>query len=140
MDLCRAIMVSVMLERPISIDRSCTVQFIVERRRGGEPNGADFNVPEYLLPNQEDVLLTPLFATTSRIKVTGIPGYPIFSHRGHGCQHSLSVQTAKVLGTYLILDSSEVLSVCQWKFLGLHRRRSDPYSERGTVTSIVSFS
>jgi hypothetical protein len=34
-----------------------------------ESSGNDFNVPEYLLPNQKDVQLTPLFITNNKISV-----------------------------------------------------------------------
>jgi len=42
---------------------------LLERKKGAETNGVDFNVPEYLLPNQKDVLLTPLFSTNSKNRV-----------------------------------------------------------------------
>lgn len=40
-----------------------------DRRKGAEQNGLEFNVPDYLLPNQKDVQLSPLFATTSKTRV-----------------------------------------------------------------------
>lgn len=42
---------------------------IVDRRKGLEGNSIDFNVPEYLLPNQKEISLVPLFATNTKIKV-----------------------------------------------------------------------
>jgi len=49
----------------------------VDRRKGGENNGNDFNVPEYLLPNQKDVLLTPLFTTNNKANVINNNHYSI---------------------------------------------------------------
>ncbi len=45
------------------------IWIFVDRKKGGETNGIDFNVPEYLLPNQKDVLLTPLFTTNNKNRV-----------------------------------------------------------------------
>jgi hypothetical protein len=42
---------------------------LLDRKKGAEINGVDFNVPEYLLPNQKDVLLTPLFTVNSKNRV-----------------------------------------------------------------------
>ncbi len=44
-------------------------RFFLDRRKGGDINGNDFNVPDYLLPNQKDVLLTPLFITNNKVNV-----------------------------------------------------------------------
>ena len=52
---------SVVLNRKDSFD--------LERRKGVETNGVDFSVPEYLLPNQKDILLTPLFAMNNKNRV-----------------------------------------------------------------------
>ncbi len=41
----------------------------LDRRKGGDINGNDFNVPDYLLPNQKDILLTPLFTTNNKANV-----------------------------------------------------------------------
>ena len=41
----------------------------LDRKKGVETNGIDFNVSEYLLPNQKDVLLTPLFAVNTKNRV-----------------------------------------------------------------------
>lgn len=41
----------------------------LDRRKAGDNSGNDFNVPEYLLPNQKDVLLTPLFSANNKVKV-----------------------------------------------------------------------
>jgi hypothetical protein len=49
------------------IDR-CVFSFI-DRRKGVETIGNDFNVPEYLLPNQKDVQLIPLFTTNTKVNV-----------------------------------------------------------------------
>ena len=43
--------------------------FDLERRKGVESNGVDFSVPEYLLPNQKDIFLTPLFAMNNKNRV-----------------------------------------------------------------------
>ena len=40
-----------------------------ERRKGHETNTVDFNVPEYLQPNQNEISLSPLFATNTKLKV-----------------------------------------------------------------------
>lgn len=40
-----------------------------DRRKTGDTNSNDFIVPEYLLPNQQDILLTPLFTTNTKIQV-----------------------------------------------------------------------
>ena len=44
-------------------------EFVLERRKGAETNGVDFSVPEHLLPNQKDILLTPLFAMNNKNRV-----------------------------------------------------------------------
>jgi hypothetical protein len=41
----------------------------LDRRKGAETTGNDFNVPDYLLPNQKDVLMTPLFTTNNKVNV-----------------------------------------------------------------------
>jgi hypothetical protein len=41
----------------------------IDRKKGTETNTIEFNVPEYLLPNQKDVLITPLFTTNSKFRV-----------------------------------------------------------------------
>ncbi len=51
---------------------SVFMEFVLDRRKGAETNGVDFNVPEYLLPNQKDVLLSPLFAVNSKNRVCNI--------------------------------------------------------------------
>ncbi len=43
--------------------------FVLDRKKGAETNENDSNVPEYLLPNQKDVLLTPLFTTNNKVNV-----------------------------------------------------------------------
>jgi len=49
--------------------------FFLDRRKGVETNGNDFNVPEYLLPNQKDVQLTPLFTTNNKVNVNSFYYY-----------------------------------------------------------------
>jgi len=46
----------------------CIFSFL-DRRKGVENSGNDFNVPEYLLPNQKDVQLIPLFTTNNKVNV-----------------------------------------------------------------------
>lgn len=41
----------------------------LDRKKGVEMNENDSSVPEYLLPNQNDVLLTPLFTTNNKVNV-----------------------------------------------------------------------
>ncbi|CAF0752547.1 unnamed protein product [Adineta ricciae] len=74
-----------------------------DRKKGTETNGTDFNVPEYLLPNQKDVLLTPLFATNNKIrplqclKVLSYSGWnpPNGSRKLHGDLMYLQVTTCE---------------------------------------------
>ncbi|CAF3833852.1 unnamed protein product [Rotaria magnacalcarata] len=40
---------------------------VVNRRNGAETNGNDSIVPEYRIPNQKEILLTPLFTTNNKI-------------------------------------------------------------------------
>ncbi|CAF3555097.1 unnamed protein product [Adineta steineri] len=72
-----------------------------DRKKGTETNGLEFNVPEYLLPNQKDILLTPLFATNSKtrplqcLKVLSYSGWnpPNGSRKLHGDLMYLQVTT-----------------------------------------------
>jgi len=74
-----------------------------ERKKGAETNGVDFNVPEYLLPNQKDVLLTPLFSTNSKnrplqcLKILSYSGWnpPNGSRKLHGDLMYLQVTTCE---------------------------------------------
>lgn len=45
------------------------LNWFLERRKGAETNGVDFNVPEYLLPNQKEIQLTSLFAMNNKNRV-----------------------------------------------------------------------
>ncbi|UJR33486.1 hypothetical protein I4U23_020931 [Adineta vaga] len=74
-----------------------------DRKKGIETNGTDFNVPEYLLPNQKDVQLTPLFTTNNKIrplqclKVLSYSGWnpPNGSRKLHGDLMYLQVTTCE---------------------------------------------
>jgi len=74
-----------------------------DRRKGAEQNGLEFNVPDYLLPNQKDVQLSPLFATTSKtrplqcLKVLSYSGWnpPNGSRKLHGDLMYLQVTTCE---------------------------------------------
>ncbi|CAF2337641.1 unnamed protein product [Rotaria sp. Silwood2] len=74
-----------------------------ERKKAAETNGFDFNVPEYLLPNQKDILLTPLFTTNNKsrplqcLKVLSYSGWnpPNGSRKLHGDLMYLQVTTCE---------------------------------------------
>ncbi|CAF3862709.1 unnamed protein product, partial [Rotaria sordida] len=73
----------------------------IDRRKGSETNGNDSIVPEYLLPNQKDILLTPLFTTNNKInrlqciKMLSYSGWnpPNGSRKLHGDLMYLKVTT-----------------------------------------------
>ncbi|CAF4725779.1 unnamed protein product [Rotaria sp. Silwood1] len=74
-----------------------------DRKKAAETNGFDFNVPEYLLPNQKDILLTPLFTTNNKsrplqcLKVLSYSGWnpPNGSRKLHGDLMYLQVTTCE---------------------------------------------
>ncbi|CAF2760309.1 unnamed protein product [Rotaria sp. Silwood2] len=74
-----------------------------DRRKGAETNANDSIVPEYLLPNQKDILLTPLFTTNNKInrlqslKILSYSGWnpPNGSRKLHGDLMYLKVTTCE---------------------------------------------
>ncbi|CAF3605331.1 unnamed protein product [Rotaria sp. Silwood1] len=74
-----------------------------DRRKSAETSGSDSIVPEYLLPNQKDILLTPLFTTNNKInrlhclKILSYSGWnpPNGSRKLHGDLMYLKVTTCE---------------------------------------------
>ncbi|CAF2154338.1 unnamed protein product [Rotaria magnacalcarata] len=74
-----------------------------DRKKAAETNGFDFNVPEYLLPSQKDILVTPLFTTNNKsrpllcLKVLSYSGWnpPNGSRKLHGDLMYLQVATCE---------------------------------------------
>lgn len=72
--------------------------FNLERRKGGETNGVDFSVPEYLLPNQKDISLTPLFAMNNKNRVNSLYLVEIQSNISFFSLHNVSRYCLTVVG------------------------------------------
>ncbi|CAF3393139.1 unnamed protein product [Rotaria socialis] len=74
-----------------------------DRKKAAETNGFDFTVPEYLLPSQKDILVTPLFTTNNKsrpllcLKVLSYSGWnpPNGSRKLHGDLMYLQVTTCE---------------------------------------------